>query len=173
MASFEKAFSRLMEEEGIKLTNHVADGGKQTYAGVSRKYNPNWTGWKYIDAGATPPLDLVRAFYRDKYWTMIKGEQINSQRVAEVLLSQTVNNEEAGIKLMQRVVGTIPDGVVGHKTVAAINRATEQMRVTPEDAVLMFYSLAHSKRYHEIGMCRKDQRTFWPGWWARALRIVK
>ena len=173
MADYEKAFARLMDEEGVKLTDTQHDKGGLTYAGISRKFHPKWEGWQFVDVGSTPPLDLVRAFYRDKYWSMIKGEQINSQRVAEVLFSQTVNNEEAGIKLMQRVVGVIPDGVVGPKTVAAINAASMHLKVTPEDALLMMYSTAHSKRFHEIGMRRKDQRIFWAGWWARALRIIK
>ena len=173
MADYEKAFARLMDEEGIKLSNRKADRGGLTYAGISRKYNPTWMGWNYIDAGATPPLDLVRAFYREVYWTMIRGEQINSQRVAEVLFSQCVNNADAGIKIMQRIVGVIADGKVGPKTIAAINRATDQLETAPEDVVLMRYSLAHSARYHAIGMNDKTQRANWPGWWARAMRIVK
>ena len=173
MADYEKAFARLMEEEGINLSNRKADRGGLTFAGISRKYHPKWTGWSYIDVGATPPLDLVRAFYREVYWTMIRGEQINSQRVAEVLFSQCVNNEDAGIKIMQHIVGVIADGKVGQKTVAAINRATELASATPEEVVLMRYSLAHSARYHAIGMNDKTQRANWPGWWARAMRIVK
>lgn len=173
MAKFEPAFARLMDEEGVKLSNNPADRGKQTYAGVSRKYHPNWVGWRFVDAGGVPPLDMVRDFYRENYWARIRGDQINSQRVAEALFSQCVNNEDAGIKLMQIVVGVIPDGKVGPKTVAAINNATEHLRISPEDGVLMLYSAAHSKRYHAIGMKDKTQRTFWPGWWARAMRIVK
>ena len=162
-----------MDEEGIKLTNDPVDRGGQTFAGISRKHHPKWVGWKYIDAGETPPFDLVRDFYREEFWTLVRGDQINSQRVAEVLFSQCVNNEEAGIKLMQKCVGVIADGKVGPKTIAAINAATEQLKLSPEDALLLIYSHVHSARYHAIGMADKSQRRFWPGWWARAMRIVK
>ena len=80
MADFEPAFARLMDEEGVKLSNNPADRGKQTYAGVSRKYHPNWVGWRFVDAGGVPPLDMVRDFYRENYWARIRGDQINSQR---------------------------------------------------------------------------------------------
>ncbi|MFM7008243.1 MAG: glycosyl hydrolase 108 family protein [Betaproteobacteria bacterium] len=173
MADFEKAFARLMDEEGIKLTSDPVDRGGQTYCGISRKHNPKWVGWKFIDAGDTPPLDMVRDFYREEYWQPIWGDQINSQRVAEVLFSQYVNNKEAGVKLMQKCVGVIADGKVGPKTIAAINSATERMKMEPEDVLLSFYSFAHSARYHAIGMADKTQRRFWPGWWARAMRIVR
>lgn len=173
MADFEKAFARLMDEEGIKLTNDPVDRGGQTYAGISRKHNPHWVGWKFIDAGDTPPLDMVRDFYREEYWQPIRGDQINSQRVAEVLFSQYANNKVAGVKLMQAVVGVIQDAKVGPKTIAAINAATEQATLPSEDVVLVLYSLAHSKRYHAIGMKDKTQRKYWGGWWARAMRIVK
>lgn len=173
MADFEKAFARLMDEEGIKLTNDPVDRGGQTYAGISRKHNPKWVGWKFIDAGDTPPLDMVRNFYREEYWQPVRGDQINSQRVAEVLFSQYANNKEAGVKLMQAVVGTIQDAKMGEKTLAAINRMTEHGKLSSEDVVLVLYSLAHSKRYHAIGMKDKTQRKYWPGWWARAMRIVK
>ncbi len=173
MAEFEPAFQRLMLEEGIELTNDPVDRGGQTYAGISRKHNPKWLGWKFIDAGDTPPTDLVRELYREKYWNHIKGDRINSQRVAEVLFSQSVNNVEAGIKLMQIVVGVVPDAKVGEKTLAAINKYTERSLMTPEEALLSLYSHAHSTRYHAIGMNDRSQRKWWPGWWARAIRIIK
>jgi lysozyme family protein len=173
MADFEPAFKRLMEEEGIKLTNDPVDRGGQTFCGISRKYHPDWAGWKMIDRGQTPPLQMVRDFYHAKYWMPIRGNEIKSQRVAEVLFSQFANNQEAGVKLMQRCVGVIPDGQIGPKTIAAINMMTDTMKLPPEDTLLLVYSHAHSARYHAIGMRDKTQRKFWPGWWARAMRIVK
>lgn len=174
MADFEKAFARLMDEESISLSNVPGDKGGQTYAGVARNKHPSWIGWKWVDSGDTPPLDLVRDFYHTEFWNLIKGDRITGQRVAEVFFSQTVNGGTPPIMLMQQCVGVIPDGKVGEKTLAAINVATEKMLpVTPEDVLLMFYSLANVERYRAIGMKDKTQRKFWPGWLARALRIVK
>lgn len=166
MADFERAFARLMEEEGIQLTNDPVDRGGQTYAGISRRFHPHWPGWSFVDRGEVPPTVVVRGFYRDNFWQPMRGEDILHQRVAEVLFSQFANMGDNGIKLMQTCVGVIADGKVGSKTIGAINRADE-------DITLMRYALANVARYHAIGMKDKTQRRFWSGWIARALRIVK
>lgn len=166
MAEFERAFQRVMKEEGFVLTNDPVDKGGQTYCGISRKFHPRWVGWEYIDAGQTPATDLVRGFYRDKFWEPLAGGNINSQAVAEAIFSQFVNMGANGIKLAQQCVGVIPDGIVGRKTLSAINAMNEEL-------FLMRYALANIKRYHAIGMKDKTQRRFWPGWFARALRVLE
>lgn len=165
MADFEKAFHRLMDEEGIKLTNHPADKGGQTYAGISRKFHPKWEGWKYIDAGETPPTELVRAFYRATFWAPVRGDEIKSQLAAEVLFSQYVNMGDNAIKLAQAVVGAIADGKVGPKTLGALNAMNEER-------FLDKLCIAMVARYYAIGMKDKTQRVWWPGWFGRALRIA-
>lgn len=166
MADFEKAFSRLMEEEGVGLSNHPADKGAQTFAGISRKFHPKWEGWRFVDAGDTPPTQLVRDFYHQYYWMPVKGDQIQSQPVAEALFSQFVNMGANAIKLMQACVNVIQDGKIGPKTLAAINRY-------PEAYLLLMYSHVNIRRYHAIGMKDKTQRVFWPGWVARGLRLAE
>lgn len=166
MADFERAFQRLMDDEGIELTNDAADRGGLTYAGVTRKNHPKWAGWKFIDAGSTPPLDLVRELYRTEYWEPVRADQITSQPVAECLFSQFANMGAPAIKLIQACVNVIQDGKVGPKTLTAINRY-------PETYLLMMYALVNIKRYHAIGMKDKTQRKFWPGWIARGLRIAE
>ena len=166
MAEFEPAFSHVMKEEGFALTNDPDDHGKQTYCGISRKFHPRWVGWEYIDAGQTPATDLVRGFYRDNFWEPLAGGIFNSEAVAEAIFSQFVNMGANGIKLAQQCVGVIPDGIVGRKTLSAINAMNEEL-------FLMRYALANIKRYHAIGMKDKTQRRFWPGWFARALRVLE
>ena len=166
MAEFESAFQRVMKEEGFFLTNDPIDKGGQTYCGISRKFHPRWVGWADIDRGETPATNLVRGFYRSIFWEPMGGLHINSQPVAEALFSQFVNMGANGIKLAQQCVGVIPDGIVGRKTLSAIN-------AMDEERFLMRYALANIKRYHAIGMKDKTQRKYWPGWFSRALYICK
>lgn len=166
MAEFEPAFQRLMKDEGVVLTNDPADRGGQTFAGISRKFHPNWSGWKDIDHGGIPPMNLVREFYRENYWTQIRAEEIASQRIAEVLFSQFANMGANGIKIMQTSLGLIADGKVGAKTLGALNELDEEI-------VLMRYAIANVARYHAIGMKDKTQRKYWPGWIKRALDVCK
>lgn len=165
MADFERAFKRLMEEEGIKLTDNPADRGGQTYAGIARKFHPDWQGWKWIDSGDNPPTQLVRDFYHVEYWMPCCGDQINSQQVANVVFSQFVNMGAAAIKLVQIAAGVISDGKLGKKSLEAIN-------AMDEDRLLDKLCIAMVARYYSIGMRDKTQRVFWPGWIGRALRIA-
>ena len=165
MADFEQAFLHLMKEEGLVLSDHKADKGGQTYAGIARKFHPDWTGWEYIDAGTTPPTQLVRDFYHVEYWMRVKGDQITDQKVATVLFGQYVNMGGNAIKLAQTVAGVIADGRIGEKTLAAINK------MNPEH-FLDKLCIAMIARYYAIGMKDKTQRVWWPGWFGRALRIA-
>lgn len=165
MADFEKAFQRLMEEEGVKLTDHSADKGGQTYAGIARKHHPDWSGWAYVDAGDLPPTQAVRDFYWREYWSPVNGDQINDQKVAEVLFSQFVNMGANAIKLAQSAVGVIADGKLGPKSLAAINEMAPAR-------LLDKLCIAMVARYYAIGMKDKTQRVWWPGWIGRALRIA-
>jgi lysozyme family protein len=48
MANFEIAYKRIEKYEG-SYVYALDDNGGKTYAGLSRKVNPNWIGWKMID----------------------------------------------------------------------------------------------------------------------------
>ena len=154
-----------MKDEGLVLSDHKADKGGQTYAGISRRFHPKWEGWKYIDAGETPPTELVRSFYRVTFWAQVEGDEITDQKVATVLFGQYVNMGGNAIKLAQTVVGVIADGSIGPKTLEAINQ------MGPE-RFLDKLCIAMVARYYAIGMKDKTQRTWWPGWIGRALRIA-
>lgn len=47
-ADFKVALKHILNHEGYYV-NHPDDRGKETYRGISRKYNNSWNGWKYID----------------------------------------------------------------------------------------------------------------------------
>ncbi len=47
-ADFRTSFNYVMTHEGYYV-NNIKDKGKETYSGISRKYNPKWYGWRYID----------------------------------------------------------------------------------------------------------------------------
>lgn len=165
MADFEPAFQMLMREESITLTNHPKDKGGMTYAGISRKFHPAWLGWKFVDAGDTPPTQMVRDFYHVEYWMSVKADQINDQRVATALFSQYVNMGVEAVKLAQNVANVVPDGKVGQKTLAAINDLDAER-------FLDKFCIAMMARYLAIGMRDKTQRVWWPGWFNRALRVA-
>ena len=164
MADFTKAYERTtLNEGGYVLTNHAGDRGGQTYAGIARKYHPDWSGWAAIDRGETPETSLVRDFYRENFWEPVKGDQINDQRTAETIYDFGVNaNYKVAIKLAQIVGGVASDGDIGPKTLEALN-------AIDEGAFRIAYALAKIARYRDIVVRDRSQMKFLLGWINRVL----
>jgi lysozyme family protein len=57
-----------LEGEG-QHTNDPHDPGGETYSGISRKHNPKWAGWAFIDKkDYSTASKLVRDLYYEDYW---------------------------------------------------------------------------------------------------------
>ena len=107
----------------------VPDGsGYHTNKGI------RWTTWKDF-FGTTP--DSIKRFYamsdedwgkicKKGYWDAIGGDKINSQRIADTLVHWAWGSG-SGIPsvAIQKIVGTKADGVIGDKTINAINSSNE------------------------------------------------
>ena len=164
MADFTDAFNHVMAIEKWELTNDPADLGGQTYAGISRKNWPKWGGWQDIDGGRTPDPRKVVDFYRDGFWSVIRGDAITSQKVAISLFSFAINaGDGVAIKLAQSVSGVKADGIIGKDTLIALNSMDT-------DLFLARYGLAKIARYRDICAKRPEQRRFIMGWINRTLK---
>lgn len=163
MADFAPAFEAMIRNEGGYVLHKVeGDRGGMTYAGIARNMHPSWRGWVNIDNGDQVPAQLVRDFYREQFWAPIKGDQINSQVIAQSIFDFHVNAGAVARKLAQLVVGATPDGAIGDKTVAMLN-------AYPEDKFVMAYALAKIARYRDIVMRDRTQSKFLLGWLNRTL----
>jgi len=101
MANFKEAYDKTMGHEG-GYGNDPDDVGGETYKGISRVYNPSWSGWIVIDAAKNGPdfpssLDAnvalqnsVGEFYKDKYWDVNRLD-VFPQSVAEEMFDTGVN----------------------------------------------------------------------------------
>lgn len=161
--SFDAAFSATMRREGgYKLHTVAGDRGGMTYAGVARKFHPNWPGWRYIDDGATPPTELVREFYRREFWNRLNCDAM-PQRIASSVFDFGVNaGVRTAAKLAQAVAGVEADGVIGRKTIDALLDMGE-------DKFEAAYAIAKFKRYAEIVNRDRGQSKFLLGWMNRTL----
>lgn len=166
MADFNPAFEAMIKNEGGYVLHDVqGDRGGMTYAGIARNMQPGWPGWGLIDRKEPVPAQLVRDFYRQQFWTPIRGDDISSQVIAQTIFDFHVNAGGVAIKLAQLVVGSTPDGAMGNKTVAALN-ATEPGKF------VMAYALAKIARYRDIVRKDKTQIKFLLGWINRTLEGV-
>jgi len=167
MTDFNSAFDKMIVNEGgYKLTEVKGDRGGQTYAGIARKAWPRWDGWTAIDDGQTPSTQSVRDFYKVNFWDKVQGDFLEHQRVAVSLFDFAVNaGVKTAIKLAQIIAGTAPDGVLGDKTLGALN-------TIPEDDFVARYALAKVARYAQIVTHDRSQGKFLLGWINRTLREV-
>ena len=137
MADFTKAYAKTSKNEGGYA--HVkGDTGGETYAGISRRWHPNWAGWKVVDKHK--PLkynqhiddaDLsvaVWSFYKTMFWDAIGGDRIDAQLVAERLYDFGVNaGQSKSIKQIQAILGIPETGKPDAATLEAINNPTKHL----------------------------------------------
>ena len=126
MANFDIAFEKTLDAEGGYLLRTVkGDNGGMTFAGISRVYWPDWTGWQLIDGGEVsgPRIEsMVHGFFKIHFWDVIKGDQIGFQLVADVIYDFAVNSGiDDAVMPVQKIVGSTVDGKFGPKTFAKLN----------------------------------------------------
>lgn len=174
MADFDQAYDKTMAHEG-GYVNDPDDRGGETYKGVARKFNSKWEGWSIIDEYKTKgnfprSLDddqelqkMIKNFYEVGYWDTVRADDINSQAVAEALFDFGVNaGVRTSAKLAQAVVDVKADGVIGVKSIAAINNFDEEHFLTA-------FALAKIARYVHLCEKRQENRKYFYGWVRRAL----
>lgn len=150
----------------MKLTNVLHDRGGQTFAGISRRSNPGWLGWEMIDNGHTPPVSIVADLYRERYWTPLRLSEVAHEGVAQSMFIFAVHaGTKTAATIAQIVLGATPDGVVGPKTLSAINAADPAL-------LLSNYTLAQIARYRDIVMRDRTQARFLLGWLNRVLEAA-
>lgn len=96
--------------------------------------------------------------FRRYFWDLIKGDDIKSQSVANILCDWAyMSGVGLASKRVQRILGVTQDGKIGPKTLNAINKAEardlfEKIKVA---------RLAH---FDAIVRARKNQAVFLRGW---------
>ncbi|MEO6520232.1 MAG: glycosyl hydrolase 108 family protein [Mucilaginibacter sp.] len=140
MANFINAYNLTMAAEG-GYANNPADTGGETFKGVSRNNNPNWSGWVTIDAikATNPPnlnaalnantalLTAIQSFYQVNYWNANQTGSINDQQIANQVFDTSVNmGTGRGAQFLQQAAGVTADRIVGPATLAAVNAANAE-----------------------------------------------
>jgi lysozyme family protein len=158
MAEFEPCFEKVILLGGGYVLHEVkGDRGGMTYAEIARNIWPNWPGWKRIDAGLFDAelTAMVRDFYRINFWDPIKGNDIQSQEAAFMVYDFAVNaGLKTSVRIVQRICKTTPDGVLGNKTLAALNAMIGDDK--DEKIFVLLFGLLKVFRYKDV--CLNDNR---------------
>lgn len=112
---FQQCVDRVLEHEG-GYVNDPSDPGGETKFGISKRAFP------LVDIIALTRADAIRLYY-EHYWQRIKGDQIISNELALQIFDMAVNaGPVVACKLVQEIVGTKQDGIIGAFTLAAMDR---------------------------------------------------
>lgn len=181
-AKFIPAYERIRMFEGY-YAHQPHDKGGETYGGVTRNFNTNWYGWRYIDQHRNkaknrklsqnyivPEAEFwVQDYYLD-VWVKEDFGEIIDQNAANYAFDFRINSHHSGIFLIQRVLNEMGQkveitGVMDENTAKAINN------VDP-DSFLLKVRNARYKLYNIIVKKDTTQRKFYRNWIDRA-KIIK
>jgi lysozyme family protein len=173
MADFAPAFTFLMDHEDRTRSGKVTeDAGGRTRFGIAEEFHKFDVPDDFYTCPKEQAIIVAEQIAHAQYWSRIHGDDSESQPVATKLLDMAfaMGASEAG-KLVQRAINGLlrgsslcvnVDGVIGEKTVTAINRCM------PADMVETLCNL--SKIFYYTAAARNPlvQDRELPGWLKRA-----
>lgn len=128
---------------GVTLTTYRAVyGQKKTVDDLKRMTEAEWDG-----------------IYAKLYWRKWMADTIETQATANLLVDWYWHSGLYGIKLAQKVLGVKIDGLVGQKTLAAINGYADQQE--------LFKKLWLERKAFLERISKGGQRKFLAGWMNR------
>lgn len=180
-ADFRTALHHLLSHEGYYV-NDPDDRGKETYGGISRKYNPNWWGWNFIDRYKRdngpikrythfPELDFWVLDYYIDIWVKEQFYLLRDQQVANYVLDFRVNGT-TGARLINKTLIQL-----GHHQVTTINKidSTTIQAINATDKDQFLVTLRDRRVSYYKGIVDRDttntQHRFLKHWLYRAKNI--
>ena len=160
MADYRKLKPFILRWEGGYI-NDQADLGKQTNKGVTLStYRSVFGKNKTVSDLKKITYEQWEFIFKKFYWDKWKADDIKDQNVANILVDWLWCSGSYGIKIPQRVLGVSVDGIVGSKTIAAINA---------RDGRELFDTIKHERKDFIDRICqtRPQNRKFKNGWMNR------
>ena len=149
-----------MKSEGNYVWDKRDPGG-ETNHGVTRNAWASWIKRPVLDGEmAKLTVDEVKPFYKDIYWDGSKCNELPIG-VDYVVFDAAINmGVGQAVRLFQRAIGCVPDGVIGHNTMDAIHAA---------DVVTLIdkYSAQKEQFYRSLA----NFPIFGKGWLARVEQV--
>ena len=160
MADFAEYAPKLLKHEGGYVW-HPLDLGGPTCKGVTLATYRQYYGMsKTVENLKNIPFGHWKTIMKEGYWDKCRADEIVSQPVAEIAVDWCVNSGTSGIRKVQEIAGTTADGIVGPKTIAAINAAD------PKDLFERIWNARH-QFYVNIVKKNPSQKVFMNGWMNR------
>lgn len=157
MADYRKLMPFILKWEG-GYSNDKDDLGGATYKGITlatfRSVYGNDKTVRDLRAMTSQQWEHI---FKTLFWDSWQADRINDQNVANILVDWTWGSGSYGIKIPQRMLGVAVDGIVGGKTLAAVNA---------RDGKVLFNELKEERIAYIGRICRTrpQNRKFRQGW---------
>lgn len=189
MANIDKLIPFILKwEDGF--VNDPTDRGGATNKGVTIATYIAYCKKKGLPRPSVADLKHIsdahwREIFKTMYWNKWKADEIQSQKVANILVDWVWGSGIHGIKKPQALLGVKVDGIVGDKTLSAVNFADPeelfgaiyQERVKFLNAIVANSVAAYEKKIGrkatEAELLKYTQKRFINGWLNRLLDIKK
>ncbi len=113
---FLKCIKVVLKNEGGYVNNPKDPGGETNY-GIAKKFYPN------LDIKNLTKEQAIDIYYKD-YWLPMNLEGIlNNELILQVFDFGVNAGRKVSIRMLQRIVKTEDDGIIGPKTIKAINES--------------------------------------------------
>lgn len=163
MANVRKLLPFILMWEGGYVNDPVDKGGATNMGvtiGTWRKVGYDKDGDGDIDVDDLRLLskdDVLNRVLKPHYWDKWKADQIKSQSVANILVDWVWGSGANGIKIPQKLLGLTVDGIVGPKTLAAVNSS---------DSLVLFNTIKAEREAFLYRIVERDpsQKRFIKGW---------
>ena len=185
MAKIEEALDILYRlefsnESNVLEKNATEDGW--TFMGIYQGAFPNLDLWKVIrqkmqqyngDMKLVGSMmynnatvrEMVQAFYKKEFWDKARLDEVVSQQIANEIFIAGVNmGMKKAVMLAQRLVCVPADGIMGPKTLAAINKYDDV-------AFDEMYDVLETDHYDMIIANNPSKRIYAKGWRNRAVAV--
>lgn len=163
MADIKETMKLILSLEG-GYSNHRADRGGLTNNGITYalwcKYYGKSQFNRFMNMDDTDWLHVFMC----EFWQFAQGDRINNQSIANAIADFMFNSGRGVIKKIQFLVGVTPDGIVGDRTIDAINNSIQSN-------LFCNIMLIRRRYYDEIVKNRPSQRVFISGWKNRLAKI--
>ena len=160
---FERAFSYVLQNEGVYV-NDPSDSGGETKYGISKRSYPN-LDIKNLN------LEEAKKIYFCDYWLKGKFEQSSDENIAIQLFDLSVNlGTKAMTIILQRAlrsvgINVIEDGLFGSQTLSGLNNANPK--------ILLAAIKSEAAGYCRLVAAKKpQQQKFLKGWLNRTYKQI-
>ncbi|MNV37999.1 putative Peptidoglycan domain protein [compost metagenome] len=156
--NFDHAFDRLMGHEG-GYSNHPDDPGGETMWGVTIAV-ARANG--YTGPMRSMPRDTAKAIYQAQYWDKVRADNMPFPVAFQVFDAAVNHGTDQAAKFLQRAAGVADHGIVGPKTLAAV-----EARGTA--SILLLFNAEREQFYTNL----KTWPSFGKGWSRRVVTNLR